>query len=234
MSHQPRPFAKSLEEMRQEKDNAYEERNRLVALLAAVFPSARCKTSIDGWDPEWHGCVFISLPTGQASWHYHDSQAHLFEHVEERMVSWDGHSTPEKYKRIEAACRTRSAMFDAGVRAERERVMKLLDWWWAMEDDSTQKSADRIRAAIADGLTVGELDAKLRLRSVNPAPTPTRIGREEGERRERERCRNIVLAALPDLCTPDLKVARRILRAMYSGKPLDELCDAEGKLKEQP
>lgn len=82
------------------KDGAYEERNRLVALLAAIFPSKRTKTEIEGWDPEWHNCVYIDLPTGQASWHYPDSHAELFSHVPEIHVDWDGHSTEEKYCRV--------------------------------------------------------------------------------------------------------------------------------------
>jgi len=89
-------------------DNAYEERNRVVALLASIFPSRRCKTHIDGWDPTWFNCVFIDLPTGQASWHYHDREAHLFAHVREADATWDGHTTAEKYERV-AECARRAA-----------------------------------------------------------------------------------------------------------------------------
>lgn len=85
-------------------DAVYEERNRVVALLAAVFPSVRARTAIEGWSEDWHGCIYITLPTGQASWHYHDSQAHLFAHVPEGAAIWDGHTTPQKYERVAAAC----------------------------------------------------------------------------------------------------------------------------------
>lgn len=81
-------------------DAAYTERNRLVALLASMFPSAVCKTAIEGWDPAWHNCVFIDFPWGQASWHFHDSDAHLFEHLPQAEVKWDGHTTEEKYEAI--------------------------------------------------------------------------------------------------------------------------------------
>ena len=85
-----------------QKDAAYEERNRVVALLAALLPSVRTRTAIEGWSEDWHGCVYITLPDGsQASWHFHDSQAHLFAHVPEGQATWDGHTTPEKYTRIE-------------------------------------------------------------------------------------------------------------------------------------
>jgi NTP pyrophosphatase (non-canonical NTP hydrolase) len=82
------------------KDSAYEERNRVVAALASLFPSGICDTDIPGWDAEWHGCVYIDLPTGQASWHFHDSQRRLFEHLPPYEKEWDGHTTTEKYQRL--------------------------------------------------------------------------------------------------------------------------------------
>lgn len=72
---------KALIDMEARKDAAYLERNRLVALLSTLFPAGRARTAIDGWSEDWHGCVYINLPTGQVSWHYHDSQAHLFAHL---------------------------------------------------------------------------------------------------------------------------------------------------------
>jgi hypothetical protein len=83
-----------------DSDTAYNERNRLVALLASIFPSGIKRTEIEGWDPEWHGCVYIDLPNGQASWHYHDREAHLFSHLPPYAGEWDGHTTEEKYERI--------------------------------------------------------------------------------------------------------------------------------------
>lgn len=83
-----------------EKDCAYEERNRVVAALATLVPSGVKKTDIEGWDPEWHGCVFIDMSCGQLSWHYHDSQAYLFDGLPAYSGEWDGHSTTEKYERL--------------------------------------------------------------------------------------------------------------------------------------
>lgn len=85
-----------------EKDAAYLERNRLVALLASLYPSGIARTDIPGWLPEWHNCVYIDLPTGQASWHYHDSHAHLFAHLPPYRKQWDGHTTEQKYERVAA------------------------------------------------------------------------------------------------------------------------------------
>lgn len=81
-------------------NNAYTERNRLVAFLAHLFPSGLKRTDIPGWDAEWHGCVYIDLPTGQASWHYHDNDAHLFAGLPPYAGEWDGHTTDEKYARL--------------------------------------------------------------------------------------------------------------------------------------
>jgi hypothetical protein len=89
--------------LKNDKDGAYLERNKLVALLAKLCPSGIKRTAIDGWSDDWHGCVFIDFPWGQASWHYHDSQAHLFEGLPPYQGEWDGHTTDEKYAAIDAA-----------------------------------------------------------------------------------------------------------------------------------
>lgn len=91
-----------LAEMEARKDAAYLERNQVVAALASAYPSGIARTAIEGWSEDWHGCVYIDLPTGQASWHYHDSQAHLFAHLPPYSEAWDGHTTEEKYQRLSA------------------------------------------------------------------------------------------------------------------------------------
>lgn len=92
-----------VERLRAALDGAYNERNRLVAFLARLFPSGLKYTAIPGWDEAWHGCVYIDLPTGQASWHYHDSEAYLFDGLPPYSGDWDGHSTELKYERIARA-----------------------------------------------------------------------------------------------------------------------------------
>lgn len=89
-------------EMEQRKDAAYLERNQVVAALSKLFPAGVAKTAIEGWSEDWHGCVYIDLPTGQVSWHFHDSQAHLFAHLPLYEKPWDGHTTEEKYTRLTA------------------------------------------------------------------------------------------------------------------------------------
>ncbi len=82
------------------KNAVYLERNKLVALLASIFPSGVKQTAIDGWSEDWHGCVYIDFPWGQASWHFHTSQAHLFAHLPPYYGNFDGHTTEEKYEAI--------------------------------------------------------------------------------------------------------------------------------------
>lgn len=84
------------------RDGAYLERNQVVAALAKCFPSGVARTVIDGWSTDWHGCVYIDLPSGQVSWHYHDSQDYLFTGLPPYGKPWDGHDTPEKYRRVAA------------------------------------------------------------------------------------------------------------------------------------
>ena len=86
--------------MHSRKDAAYLERNKVVAALARCFPSGIATTAIEGWHKEWHGCVYIDLPTGQVSWHFHDSHAYLFEGLPPYTKPWDGHTTEEKYERL--------------------------------------------------------------------------------------------------------------------------------------
>lgn len=65
---------------------------RFYLLLDAVAVAHRCGYDagfrIDPKEPEWP-VVFISLPTGQASWH-----------IPQYPKEWDGHSTEDKYTRV--------------------------------------------------------------------------------------------------------------------------------------
>lgn len=86
-----------------QKDAAYAERNRLVALLSKLFPSSLERHSEEdtSWEDEWRWIVFIDTPMGQATWHIHDSELSMFDHLPRNLgKSWDGHSTAEKYERL--------------------------------------------------------------------------------------------------------------------------------------
>jgi len=90
------------EKLEAQKDSAYAERNKLVALISKIFPSClgRHEDEDLSWEDDWRWIVYVNLPTGQCSWHIHDSDLPLFSHLEQQDVKWDGHTTEEKYRRV--------------------------------------------------------------------------------------------------------------------------------------
>lgn len=76
-------------------DEVYSERQRLVAHLTGIYPSIMVE---DGSD--WP-VLYISIPTGQISWHIGPTDIHMFKHVPRGEMKWDGHDTEEKYRRLD-------------------------------------------------------------------------------------------------------------------------------------
>lgn len=90
----------SMEDLYRERLNeVYNERDRLVALISSIYPSylAIDETGEDGFK----NVVYIDTPCGQLSWHIQDDELSLFGHLVVKENNWDGHTTEEKYKRIE-------------------------------------------------------------------------------------------------------------------------------------
>jgi hypothetical protein len=83
----------------------YRERARLIAFLAACYPSVL----VHGADPEtgdWP-VIFVDTPAGQLTWHLAEGDLDLFAHVRALHVAesggepkWDGHTTEEKHERL--------------------------------------------------------------------------------------------------------------------------------------
>jgi hypothetical protein len=75
----------------EQNDTEYAARYPLV--LEAMFWAVECGMAvgirIDPAEPEWP-VVYIELPTGQVSWH-----------MPQHPVPYDGHTTEEKYRRIQ-------------------------------------------------------------------------------------------------------------------------------------
>jgi hypothetical protein len=93
-----------IEALRSAKDNAYTERNHLVCYLSKIFPSylERHPEADKEWKDDWRWIVFLYLPTGQATWHIHDSHLSMFDHLKRNQGKvWDGHTTEEKYERMQ-------------------------------------------------------------------------------------------------------------------------------------
>lgn len=91
-------------EVTKSKDYAYWERNQLVGVLSRLYPShlAKHPESDKEWEDDWRNIVCVHTPAGQATWHLHDSDMPMFKHLEVGKDHWDGHTTEEKYKRLEA------------------------------------------------------------------------------------------------------------------------------------
>lgn len=91
------------EELRLSRDRGYRERNMIVAALSRLYPSylAKHPDSDESWERDWMTIVFVETPEGQLSWHMHDSDVPLFAHLQWDANRWDGHSTDEKYARLE-------------------------------------------------------------------------------------------------------------------------------------
>lgn len=94
--------------LRAQKDGAYSERDTVVASLAWACKLLGWRVGLgrhvgENWDEDWRNIVFIDLPTGQVSWHVHDSEMPMFDGLPPYCAPWDGHSTPEKYERLRRA-----------------------------------------------------------------------------------------------------------------------------------
>jgi hypothetical protein len=112
-----------------ERNGAYRERARLVAYLAACYPSEIVEQAGQFAD-EWP-VIFVDTPAGQLSWHLSRADLDLFSHVRAFIGEspWDGHTTEEKYERlaelIPHATDTRILLIDA--KRETSTVRNLLD-----------------------------------------------------------------------------------------------------------
>lgn len=85
---------------REERDKAYRERDQLVAVLTKLWPSHLSLDPHSDDEDEFRYVVCVHTPMGQATWHIHESELPLFEHLYEAPDHWDGHTTDEKYERL--------------------------------------------------------------------------------------------------------------------------------------
>jgi len=92
------------------KDQAYSERNKLVAYLSTIRTNtllncylARHPEEDTEWEEDWRWIVVFETTQGQMSWHIHQSEFPLFRHLKIlKNYAWDGHTTEEKYNRLHA------------------------------------------------------------------------------------------------------------------------------------
>jgi hypothetical protein len=98
-------YEEQINNLKEEKNNAYWERNQLVVFLSKFYKShlSLHPEEDEYWEDDWRNLVCVHLPTGQASWHIHDSEVKYFAHLPYEPNHWDGHTTEEKYKRLAGA-----------------------------------------------------------------------------------------------------------------------------------
>jgi len=95
-----------IEKLKKEKDRAYWERNQLVSALSKIHMSHLAKHPKDEeWEDDWRTIVVMypySKEKGapQITWHIHDNDIPMFDHLDYRVFEWDGHDTEEKYRRL--------------------------------------------------------------------------------------------------------------------------------------
>lgn len=85
----------------------YEERARCVVAIARNARALGCRIGfgVDPSEPEWP-VLFIELPTGQVSWHFsnrdRETLASDIHDETARPFVFDGHTTEQKYERLDA------------------------------------------------------------------------------------------------------------------------------------
>lgn len=89
-----------------ERDAAYRERNRVVALAAGgIAEQVVVAPATDVAEPGWQ-ILYATLHGRQCSWHFGPRDADLIEHfehvpVDDPRAQWDGHTTDEKYRHVD-------------------------------------------------------------------------------------------------------------------------------------
>lgn len=92
-------------ELLDQRDAAYNERARLLALLGAVSPGSVMTLADDVEEPGWH--IFCLPMAGFIhTWHISPEDSELFKHIplvprDDPRAQWDGHTTEDKYNRIQ-------------------------------------------------------------------------------------------------------------------------------------
>ena len=96
-----------IQELEKQKNQAYAERNKVVAALAHILAKQYINVGVakhqgEDWEDDWRNVLVIDLPDqGQITWHFHDSEQCLLDGFNDWPdYQWDGHTTEEKYERL--------------------------------------------------------------------------------------------------------------------------------------
>lgn len=104
---------KEIERLTKQKDQAYAERNKVVAAIGHMINAmswtmdtkagiAKHPEEDKTWESDWKTILVINSSLfGQMSWHFHDSEIYLLDGLPTlENYKWDGHTTEEKYRRL--------------------------------------------------------------------------------------------------------------------------------------
>ena len=92
-----------MEAARNTSQRIISERNRLVSVLAALYPSHLCDISTEANpDAKFTAIVCIHTPVGQIAWKLPETEIGLFKGLPRKPNDWDGHTTEQKHERITA------------------------------------------------------------------------------------------------------------------------------------
>jgi hypothetical protein len=95
----PSEWKLKVETLEQELRSVYRERAHLVAHLASLYPHSFAHT--DSSTPGWPVAT-VETPVGQLSWHIAPEDTDVFPNAPTTNgLPWDGHSTEEKYARLQ-------------------------------------------------------------------------------------------------------------------------------------
>lgn len=160
------PLELQLATAQQELANVYRERAHLLAFLAAITPSVIGET--DPHTPGWPVLTLDGGEQGQMSWHIAPDDVELFAHVPKGNVAWDGHSTDEKYRRLQDMTAFMTELRDAGLFTTMADLLTSL-----AADEQTKTAPDTGQPEpepVQEALTAPQEPAE-------PAPAPKRRGR---------------------------------------------------------
>jgi len=92
------------------REQLYAERAQCVLALARAAQAMGCVVGFrddpdlgaDAGPATMWPVLFIDLPTGQVSWHLHESNRFSAPDIGDYLGEWDRHDTAEKYRRLAA------------------------------------------------------------------------------------------------------------------------------------
>lgn len=94
------------------KDNAYKERNIVLAAFAWMIHNSKSEIpacvylsrhpdSDESWEDDWRNILVIEVYNKhQLTWHLQDEEMHLFSGLPQKSYVWDGHTTAAKYAKL--------------------------------------------------------------------------------------------------------------------------------------